>query len=710
MEPIIAPIQSTIHVEPVKERRIRKLVNVLKKWKHAPLAPFKFVFWGIMRILSFNFLLIFFLFYRFAFRIFKIRLIPAVIRLKALSLIDRVYRKFTTSKTPMETISRVNLIEMALRNMFYKKSRAIITVGGMAVGVGSIVFLVSIGYGLQTLVIARVARLDELRQADVSTQPGSREKINDATLARLVDMPEIDKSLPMIASVARVNFNNSVSDVPVYAVTQDYLSASAVKPIHGDLFESNDLVLAVNSDQDGKVAGIETELIENARFKQEMGKVSFEILPNEWLKVRQSPSREGKVLGYTRRATGVQDGVEVWGGVYQESGVLAKDVDSGEDLAPWIKGEFGVWSLESCDKSDDDCVDGKYRLQTDNTGSGVAISGYVAEVNMKIVSQRRLGKVLGIQVLGEDIVASDEASLEASVSADLGLIQTADGWVEVGSDSASLNQAKQVDLPPSAKRQAVINGALVSILGLNPAQAVGKTMSVSFVVVSDLLGVDEKLESVAQDYTIVGVVPDDKTPYFYVPFIDLRGLGVVNYSQLKVVAKNNGLLADARKKIESLGFSTRSVADTVTQIERLFATLRTVLAVLGIVALLVAALGMFNTLTVSLLERTREVGLMKAMGMKSHEVQELFLAESMVMGFFGGLLGIFMGWALGQLAGLGLSIFTVPRGLGYLNISDLPLGFALGVFSLSLLVGVGTGVYPARRATNISALNAMRYE
>ena len=69
-------------------------------------------------------------------------------------------------------------------------------------------------------------------------------------------------------------------------------------------------------------------------------------------------------------------------------------------------------------------------------------------------------------------------------------------------------------------------------------------------------------------------------------------------------------------QVEALGFSTRSVADTVKQIDRLFATARVLLAVLGFVALSIAALGMFNTLTVSLLERTREVGLMKAMGMR----------------------------------------------------------------------------------------------
>ena len=196
----------------------------------------------------------------------------------------------------------------------------------------------------------------------------------------------------------------------------------------------------------------------------------------------------------------------------------------------------------------------------------------------------------------------------------------------------------------------------------------------------------------------------------YVPFIDLRSLGVVNYSQAKILINNQAQLPFVRTQIESLGFNTQSVYDTVEQINNLFATARTVLFAVGMVALAVASLGMFNTLTVSLLERTREVGLMKAMGMRSSEVHELFLTESMIMGLFGGLAGLFLGVVAGQLTSVALSIIAVESGAGYLDVSCTPPVFVIVILSLSLLVGLLTGLYPARHATKISALNALRYE
>jgi len=159
-----------------------------------------------------------------------------------------------------------------------------------------------------------------------------------------------------------------------------------------------------------------------------------------------------------------------------------------------------------------------------------------------------------------------------------------------------------------------------------------------------------------------------------------------------------------------MGYLTRSVADTVAQINSLFKTIRTVLALLGLVALAIAALGMFNTLTVSLLERTREVGLMKALGMTSEEVSELFLTESMIMGFCGGVFGIILGFLAGKITGLILSVFAIFKGVGVIDIASLPLGFVAIIVLLSLVVGIATGIYPAKRTTKISALNALRYE
>jgi putative ABC transport system permease protein len=196
----------------------------------------------------------------------------------------------------------------------------------------------------------------------------------------------------------------------------------------------------------------------------------------------------------------------------------------------------------------------------------------------------------------------------------------------------------------------------------------------------------------------------------YVPFKDVTGLGVNNYSQAKIVVGDKLDLAKVREQIDNMGYKTSSVADTVAQIDRLFGTVRLILASFGMVALAVASLGMFNTMTVSLMERTHEVGVMKAMGMRSAEVRELFLAEAMVMGILGGFFGVSIGMLMGKLLGVILSIFSLSKGVGWVNISYVPFPFIAFIIILSFIVGVITGIYPARRATRISALDALRYE
>jgi len=131
---------------------------------------------------------------------------------------------------------------------------------------------------------------------------------------------------------------------------------------------------------------------------------------------------------------------------------------------------------------------------------------------------------------------------------------------------------------------------------------------------------------------------------------------------------------------------------------------------LGTIALAVASLGMFNTMTVSLLERTREVGVMKSMGMLSEEVRELFLAESMIMGMGGGTLGVLFGFVMGWSLSITLSAVSVLKGQGVINISYVPWFFVAFIMFISFMVGMVTGWYPSKRARMISALNALRYE
>ena len=661
------------------------------------------MFHTIYQMGAFVLLLMLYIIAKYINRIASWRFFPAIVKSKISTPLSFFYTRVIglLDITRAGTISRVDLIELSIRNMKVRKTRTMITIGGMAIGIGAIVFLVSIGYGLQQLVITRVARLEEMRQADIVPQTGGKVKIDDKSISDFKDIVAVEMSLPLIAVVGKVSYQNSVSDMAVYGVTTDYLKQSAIKPIQGGIFESNELSAKLLTPT-GRVAGIYAES-KFGELGEKIQDIEFTIDASTWIRVREDASTSAKVLGYTKRVGSVLYGEEVWGGKYvsEDNRGTSGISESGAVLGKWIKAPVLLWKEELCDiETQGDCEDGKYMVERDKENKQVQVEGYFAEINVTIAG----ASVKQPQVLGVTTSESSDSAKADTTSLD---------WVEIASESESVQtpDVKTVELALNAKKQAVVNRAMLKILGINENEAVGKKFSVSFVVVGDLLtDPKEKVESATAEYTVVGVIPEENTPVFYVPFIDLRSLGIVNYSQAKVVVKDQADLSKVRRQIEAMGYSSRSVADTVTQINSLFSTAKTVLALLGLVALAVAALGMFNTLTVSLLERTREVGIMKAMGMKSSEVQELFLTESMIMGFFGGIMGILGGFLAGKLAGLILSFFAVFKGAGFIDISYIPLPFVLVVVFLSLLVGIVTGIYPAHRATKISALDALRYE
>jgi ABC-type lipoprotein release transport system permease subunit len=575
-------------------------------------------------------------------------------------------------------MQRFEIFDLSFKNMSSRKTRSLVTVGGMAIGVGAIVFLVSIGYGLQKLVIDKVARLDELRQADVSIQPGSNIYLDDDALASFQELDTVHSVLPLIGVAAKINFQGSKSDVAVYG-----------------------------------------EFLDPVRFT---------VFPRQWVEVRKEPTPHSELLGYTRQVEGVQNGHEVLGSAYfsVDKGECVKDAQD-TWLGKWVSAKVYLWEKVEC--SDEfGCEEQNYLPKKDENGYSVQQQGYLDENILSVLSggfvppEKTIAgapvlnepAVLGLQSAdgGVSLVLGDETSLTAL--ADLGVDEEDLDWLDsilAISATEETSQTKTVALHPRAQREAVVNAAMLKMLGLERQDALGQQIDVSFAVTSDLLATGgEKLESEYAIYTIVGVVPEDSTPFFYAPIDDLRSLGISRYSQVKVVTTDESALPSIREKIEAFGYVTSSVTDTVTQINKLFGTSRIVLGFVGSIALGVAAFGMFNTLTVSLLERTREVGLMKAMGMPSEEVKRLFLTESLLMGFLGGVAGIIFGFLAGKSVSLVLSILGMSKGIGTLDVSYLPLSFVLLVFSLSLVVGIGTGIYPSKRATKISALDALRYE
>ena len=237
---------------------------------------------------------------------------------------------------------------------------------------------------------------------------------------------------------------------------------------------------------------------------------------------------------------------------------------------------------------------------------------------------------------------------------------------------------------------------------------IGQKVNLEYVVTSTLMpGLSSRVLSEKTSYTIVGVFEDTGKPMAFVPVGDMESLGVKYYSAVKVLASSELALAPLRTLIQSMGLVTRSVADTLSQIVRLFGIIRFLLGSFGAIALVVALFGMFNTLTVSLLERTREIGVMKSLGTTNSDVTRIFLTESVLISAIGGFGGVVLGMILGKI--MDGAFFAASRGGGE-SLFLMPASFAFFIFFLAVLVGIVTGWYPAKRASKISALNALRYE
>lgn len=606
-------------------------------------------------------------------------------------------------------IRRSVLINLAFRNMRVKRTRAMVTVGGMGLGIGAIVFLVSLGYGVQRLVVSRVARLDELRMADVTLQNSSNLRLDTTAITSMQNMPGVAEVMPMVSLVGKLTFSGGQGESLVYGVSKQYLEAAGIKPVKGEFFESSDreavaqmsgVVAGANDGREYEHPGRVGESIREGRYK----------LGSEVVEVYQEPWSQAVSLGLTRGVSGGVWGSEVWGESYVGSHGRYEITLTKEKRGVWLKSTYPIWTKSK----------GSLIPKLDETGAQVWGSGYI-KLNENTEREERgeqaevrIGAVLGeessiapYEVLGEET----EASISAKV---VGVDEAGVEWVDLSSLEASESAVAEImviETPSGAKKQALVNSSFLELVGINKEEPVGATFDVSFVILNTLKpDLDRPAQSAKASYVVAGVIEEGNSPQMYVPLEDLTGLGITNFSQAKIVAGKQDDLPAVRQQIDNLGYKTNSVADTVEQIDKLFATVRVVLASFGLVALTVASLGMFNTLTVSLMERTREVGVMKAMGMRSTEVKELFLAEAMIMGLLGGVFGVLAGWAMGKLLGLLLSTVSIAKGVGMIDVSYIPWQFVVFVLSLSFVVGVATGIYPARRARRISALNALRYE
>lgn len=257
-------------------------------------------------------------------------------------------------------------------------------------------------------------------------------------------------------------------------------------------------------------------------------------------------------------------------------------------------------------------------------------------------------------------------------------------------------------------REIVITKAVAQVFGVAPNEMLGRTMAITLFTNPDAAGRGTSVP-LGEAYTIVGIA-DGAENIVYIPLESLGTITIEQYTKLKVKCRSTDVIEPVRSAIATLGLTASSISETIDQANKVFRAIQLVLMVFGMIALIVSAIGMFNTMTITLLERTEEIGIMKAIGASKSDISLMFVMESTLMGFLGAVGGVGIGWIGGFVINVLINAVATRFGGEAVSLFYSPLWFVMTVIGFGAFVGFMTGVFPARKASHIDALDALRYK
>jgi putative ABC transport system permease protein len=182
------------------------------------------------------------------------------------------------------------------------------------------------------------------------------------------------------------------------------------------------------------------------------------------------------------------------------------------------------------------------------------------------------------------------------------------------------------------------------------------------------------------------------------------------YSSVSVRVKSPKQVLSVEDAVKKMGFNTFSILDATRSLQQFFAVLDLFLGIFGSLALAVASIGIVNTLVMAILERRREIGIMKAIGASDGDVKKLFFAEAGAMGVLGGIVGVALGWTIGHVINLGTNVYLKRQSLPAENFWSVPWWLVAGAIVFAFVVSLLSGLYPAARAARLDPVQALRYE
>ncbi len=278
------------------------------------------------------------------------------------------------------------------------------------------------------------------------------------------------------------------------------------------------------------------------------------------------------------------------------------------------------------------------------------------------------------------------------------------------------------------------------IRGIEPKDIVGKEITLAYAAAGAggaspiPLPVGLNLQRVEKSYRVVGILEREPGPTMglamfssvIIPLGQAREMGSADisnpqallqqlsskrtYGSVTVRAQRPQDVEDVEKLIKDMGFQTFSLVDALKGAKRDFILMDIFLSLIGSIALTVASLGIVNTMVMSILERTREIGIMKAIGGSDADVRMIFLVEAAAIGLAGGIAGILLGWGASRAINYSANLYIQSQGGTPANLFSLPWWLILGGIGFSIAVSLVAGSYPASRAAKLDPLQALRHD
>jgi len=256
------------------------------------------------------------------------------------------------------------------------------------------------------------------------------------------------------------------------------------------------------------------------------------------------------------------------------------------------------------------------------------------------------------------------------------------------------------------KRGVIVSSQALGAVNLKPDKTtLGKELYLKVFYQDNDTGVSVEATS-AEPFPIRGIITDEAMPPTVITLPSYLSTAPPFSRKALVKAKNVDTVEALRDVMLSQGFLVSARIDLVNQAKKIMNTITIVLGVFGVTALVVSAIGMFNTMIVGFMERIYEVGILKSIGATDGDVRNLFLMESVMMGLLGGVGGIALGVVSGKFLNFALSLLAVRLGGKAFELFLTPWWFILLVIGLSLFIGFISGFWPARRAAALSPKEA----